>query len=492
MPSIFRSEFEQFYELTSADIYAFCAAMNFEPHWQQCELFDLVQLESTCPSEERKKEIAVKSGQGPGKTAASVIIGLWRTWRHVNAITFITAPTQHQVKDVWLAECRRWVMQAHPFIKKVITVTKTRVVFNNQPTWGIWTVPASRPESFAGRHEKHMTIICDEASGIEREIMQTIQGTLTNDDSLWLTISNPTTRDCYFYEQFTKNRDRIHCLTFNAEETPESEHFTRDAQQKIAEEYGIESDVYAVRVKGEFPGIDPKSLMGIDDLEACARYSKLEGILEHPCKQFGIDIARYGSDESVIFQRSGMSIIRWQRFVKWDPVDVLREACRWQHESGWRDDECSYVFDASGMGEGVAFYLHEEGKDVFEFKGAAKASDSQYANKITEAYFGLAKLVRQRCIHIPNDNILLQQCTTRQYLFNPKGKLMLEPKDAYVKRIAKGNEGPSTSPDRADALALCFYSQLESDGWVTTKDDYTGDEEWRRAVSKGVGARVRA
>lgn len=482
MVSRFRSQFEEFYKLTSSDIYAFSVAMNFQPHFQQMQLFDLVQLESELPPEKRKKQIAVKSGQGPGKTAASVIVGLWRTWRHHNAVTFITAPTQHQVRDVWLAECRRWIMQAHPFIQRTIQVTKTRVVINGQSNWGIWTVPASRPEAFAGRHEKHMTIICDEATGIEREIMQTIQGTLTNEDSLWLCISNPTTRDCYFYDQFTKNRSRVHCLTFNAEETPESEHFSRDAQRKIEAEYGRESDIYGVRVLGEFPGIDPRAVMGVDDLEACARFDKFEAIRASKDKQFGIDIARYGSDESVIYQRSGLAVIRQQRFVKWDPVDVLREACRWQHESGWKDDDCYYVFDASGMGEGVAFYLHEQGKRVFEFKGAAKANDPQYANRITEAYFELAKKVRTRQIHLPQDDLLIQQCSQRQYLFNPKGKIMLEPKDQYVKRM-------NFSPDRADALAMCFYQDLESSSWVTGMDDHNSD--WERMTRKRVGAETR-
>ena len=42
-------------------ILAFCRAMGFKPTWQQKQLLDAVQRGI--------KKIAVKSGQGPGKTA---------------------------------------------------------------------------------------------------------------------------------------------------------------------------------------------------------------------------------------------------------------------------------------------------------------------------------------------------------------------------------------------------------------------------------------
>lgn len=460
--SRFKAEFEEFYEATSADIYMFAAALNFQPHFQQCELFDIVQHESSAPIDDRLKQIAVKSGQGPGKTAASVVIGLWRTYRAFEAITFITAPTQHQVRDVWLAECRRWVQRAHPFIKRIVNVTKTRVVFNNNSNWGIWTVPASRPEAFAGRHEEHMTIICDEASGIEREIMQTIQGTLTNEDSLWISISNPTTRQGYFYDFFTKNRDRTHCLTFNAEETPESSHFSKDAQRKIAAEYGINSDVYGVRVKGEFPGIDPNAVMGIEDLEACARLDKIEAVRSaRHIRTIGIDLARFGSDESVICMRSGNAVVRWEWFVKQEPVDILKRAVLWQQEANWSNDSCWFIIDASGLGEGAVYWMYEDAdRQVYEFKGAGKSTESEFENKITQGYFQLGRKVRQRCIHLPDDNQMLRQLSSRLYAFTPKGKMMLEPKDVYVKR-------QEHSPDRADAVVLAFYDEVESVGWVT-------------------------
>lgn len=459
------SDFEQFYDLTSRDIYAWCAAHNFTPHWQQKKLLDLVQWESTARSDDRRKRIAVSSGQGPGKTAALAMAAGWRTWRALNALTFITAPTQHQVRDVFLAEYRRWRDRSDPIIKSMTEVTKTRVIFNRSDTWGIWTVPASKPESFAGRHEENMTILVDEATGVEREIMETIQGTLTNDNALLICTSNPTRRDCYFYDLFNKYRAGTWCLRFNTEETPESAWFSLDTAHKLADEYGRESDVYAVRVLGQFPGIDPKSVMSIEDLEICAQVDVAGAVAENPrSKVFGIDLARYGSDESTIYQRCGNAVVRWQKFAKKDPSWVLRKAMNWQRDRGWKNNECWYVVDTAGLGDGAVHTLHEAGRQVYEFKGGSRATDrGMYENKITEAYFEFAKKARKHVISIPNDDQTLVQLSSRQYLFTPKGRLTLEPKEHYAKRM----EGQS--PDRADGIVMCYYPVETLTGHVSTK-----------------------
>jgi len=458
------SAFSRFYDLTSSDIFAWCAAHRFEPNAQQRELLDLVQWESTAPFEERKRTIACKSGQGPGKTAAITMAATWRTWRHVDALTFVTAPTQHQVRDVFLTEYLRWYGKAVDFVRSMIEVTRTRIIFNNSQTWGLWAAPASEPENFAGRHEKHMTIVVDEATGVERPIMETIVGTLTNPDSLLLCISNPTDIDCYFYDLFTKYRENTHCLTFNCEDCEENEYFSLAAARKLELEFGRESDVYRVRVLGEFPSADPQALMRLADVEACGNADLFAAVRASRARQIGIDLARFGSDESVAMMRSGEAIVRWEKWTKCEPAFVLNEVMRWQDENHWRDEDTWYVVDTAGIGDGAVHVLHERGKKVFEFKGQERASEAIYENRISEAWFHAAKAIRQKSIRIPEDGLLVQQLTTRKYLYTSKGKLVLEPKDLYVKRFG-------SSPDRADALILAFYPAEMYAGRLTTSED---------------------
>jgi tRNA(Met) C34 N-acetyltransferase TmcA len=168
------------YKECRKDIFALCKYLNFLPTDQQAHILRLIQLERDLPVKQRKKRIAVKSGQGPGKTAVSNIIALWRVLQFPDAMCIITAPTMRQAKKVWLAEFRRMMRQAHPILQKMIKVTKSdvRVGGSDHPEWGIQLATGSKAENVQGFHEKHLTFIVDEASGVERDIIDTIKATL--------------------------------------------------------------------------------------------------------------------------------------------------------------------------------------------------------------------------------------------------------------------------------------------------------------------------
>src|SRR5690606_34233309 len=167
-------------------------------------------------------------------------------------------------------------------------------------------------------------------------------------------------------------------------------------------------------------------------------------------KQFGIDLARFGGDESIIYCRSGMAVVEWKRLVKTEPLAVLDAAMEMQRRRGWKNEECQYIVDCVGIGEGAVAHLSRHQKRVHEFKSQHTSSKPDYANKITEAWFQLAKHARARRLTIPDDHVLVQQLSSRFYSTDNKGKLLLEKKADYMKR-------GYSSPDRADALAMAFY-----------------------------------
>lgn len=454
---LFERKFRPFYEQISNNIFEFCKALNFTPTWQQAELLRAVQA--------GHRRIAVKSGQGPGKTTATAIIGLWRVFRYVNSLVIVTAPTMRQCKDVWLVEARRRMENANPMLKQFIKITKTKIEIGGKPDWGVKLVTATREENAQGYHEAHMTVIGEEASGIPRDLVTQFKGTLSNPDSLFILIGNPNTRDCAFFDCFNSQRDLWHCITFNAEETPASIVDPR-RNWELAEEFGKDSDVYRIRVLGQFPHSDPGCVMSSEDLELCAKTDMIEMSRMHRGKefgggrahQFGIDFSRFGGDESTIYQRNGNAIIHWERYAHTDPSDVCDVAFRLQADHHWRNEDCNYVADAGGMGQGIMHRFYKGNKNILEFHNGGRAIDSQqYADKITEAWFHMSRMVRETRCHIPNDNRLIQQLSTRRYYTNRKGKLILETKDEYMKR-------GYTSPDRADGCVLSFYDQEVSSG----------------------------
>lgn len=468
-------QFEPVYEATAGDIFAFCELLNFEPTWQQADVLRLVM--------EGHKRIGVKSGQGPGKTTISSVVGLWRGWRAYDARTVVTAPTMRQAKGNWLSEVRRLLEGADPILQKLIKPTKSLVLFGGRPNWVIELITATKTESAQGVHNNDLTVIVEEASGVKREIIEQFEGTITNENALLLMIGNPNTRDCGFFDCFNRFRHKWATLTLNTEDSTKimvkrggklEPMVSPENIAYIAEKYGVDSDVYRIRVLGEFPHSDPNCVVSSEDCEKVTKTKVLTLINiprrgssdQKPARQFGIDFARFGSDESVVYRRSGNAILEWKAFSKVDPNDVVDYAFRLQAEAGWKDDECWYVADATGIGQGIMGKFHRAGKQIVEFHNHGIASTQEYDNKVTEAWFRFAELAKKGSTHIPNDNRLIQQLSTRQYYTTAKGKLILESKEDYKKR---SNEEEGASPDRADALCMAFYDAVEAVGHVSNK-----------------------
>lgn len=434
------------------DIFKFCEALNFKPTWQQRLLLEAVQR--------GEKRVSVKSGQGTGKSKVSGVVGLWRLLRNPDSLLVVTAPTMRQCKDVWLAEVRRTVQDADPIIKRVVDVTMSAIKVAGLETWRAELVTSTKPENAQGKHNPHLTVIAEEASGIPRNIIETFEGTLTNDDALFLMIGNPNTRDCGFFDCFNSHRHRWEAITFNSEESPI---VSKENIEYLKEKYGEESDVYRIRVKGEFPLNDPSCVISAEQLEVVTKTDMLEmsKILRgnKPARQFGIDFARFGADETVIFQRLGNAIINWKVMHKVEPDVAVNYAFRLEHESAWKSEDTWYVPDAGGMGQGIMHKFHNANKNVLEFHNNHK-SGKEYDNRVTEAWFAFANLVKSGKCKIPRDPRLLQQLSTRQYYTTAKGKLILEAKDDYKKRMAGAVDEGASSPDRADALVLAFYDRV--------------------------------
>jgi hypothetical protein len=215
-------------------------------------------------------------------------------------------------------------------------------------------------------------------------------------------------------------------------------------------------------VLGEFPFSDPNCVMSSEDIEKCcikanmyrmALLKRNMGNMVAIARQFGLDFARFGGDENVIYRRQGEALVEWGRWPHTDPNDVVDKAFAMQVAAGWSNKDTWYVPDAGGMGQGVMRNFQHANKNFIEFHNAGRSGDPQYDGRITAAWFQLAKKVKAYRCYMPKDSRLIQQLSSRQYYTTRKGKLILETKDEYMKR---GHD----SPDRADAAVLAMYDDL--------------------------------
>jgi hypothetical protein len=461
-------QFGELYGEISKDIFKFCRALNYKPTGQQKELLTAVQKAVYGGGPRR---IAVKSGQGPGKSKASGVVGLWLLLLQPYTKLIVTAPTFRQCKEVWLAEAKLTMRGADPSLHRLFSFSNTGIGICGQRAsdWGALLITATKSEASQGQHRKDMHVIVEEASGVAREQIEQYKGTLSNPNAIFLMIGNPNTRDCDFFDCFNLNRHLWDCYTWNAEETPRSEWFDPKRNSDLAEEFGRDSDVYRIRVLGQFPFADPNCVMSSEHVELCMDRKLVlpcSKIImagrQSPVKQFGMDFARFGGDENTIYRRSGQAIVEWERHSRTDPNDVVDRAFAMQTSAYWRNSECRYVADAGGMGQGVMGNFHRAKKNIYEFHFGGSAVRVDFANQITEAYFHLAKQVKEQRASLPKDNVLVHQLSSRQYFTDAKGKLVLEKKDDYIKR---GHD----SPDRADGCVLAYYDRHVAQGRTEAK-----------------------
>lgn len=407
--------------------------------------------------------LAIRAGHGVGKSTFEAWAVLWFLFTRPFPKVVCTAPSKQQLFDVLWPEIAKW-MQDAPVLQTYFEWQKTRVVMVQEPErWWASARTASKPDNFAGIHEAHVLLICDEASGIADKIYEVAEGALTTPDAKLILCGNPTQLSGEFYQAFHNRRHLYHAMKVSCIDSPR---VTREYIENLKQKYGEHSQVYKVRVLGEFPDAEPDVFIPLPLVEAAAMRDVCEyadngdPMVEGQPIQLGVDPARFGGDEIVIYPRVGAHVFEPMVFHSLKTTELSGRIIQVGREmmERWRRPDITVVIDVGAMGAGV----FDEVADVvgghmfpgqwnlvpFNFGGVG---DEECDDAATVAY----KSARDKLpeLHLPNDERTIAQLTTRKYRVTWKGgKFKLEPKDDYKKRYPE--EG---SPDRADALVLCLY-----------------------------------
>ena len=171
----------------------------------------------------------------------------------------------------------------------------------------------------------------------------------------------------------------------------------------------------------------------------------------------GVDVARFGTAESVICIRRGQRVERLIPLKR--GIDTMQVA---DEVKAWADAlEVPAVFtDETGVGGGVVDRLSTLGVPVIGVDAGGKARrPSQFADLRAEIFWEVARLLREDAIAIPGDPVLTGQLLALRYDVSSTGRIRLESKSRLRKRGV-------ASPDRADALALAFMEPPSLDIWV--------------------------
>lgn len=166
---------------------------------------------------------------------------------------------------------------------------------------------------------------------------------------------------------------------------------------------------------------------------------------------FGVDIARYGTSESVICKLAGSVCTFPDIFGK---VSLMETAGKIVQAID-RNKEVKVKCDMVGLGAGTGDRCIELGYNIYEYRGSAKADDpKKFKNKRAQDYFNLASLLKT--LKIPNDPKLRSEMVGMRYFILSDGLIQCESKDSMSKRGLP-------SPDRLDALVIACSGEGESE-----------------------------
>jgi len=160
---------------------------------------------------------------------------------------------------------------------------------------------------------------------------------------------------------------------------------------------------------------------------------------------FGLDVARYGDDRTVLLTRRGRVV---EDLLVWRGQDLMWTSSKTAEYINRYKPRAVFV-DVVGLGAGVVDRLRQLGHKVIGVNSGAKPGrEDKYANLKAEMWDKMRQWLQESAV-IPAREDLKKDLLSPTYDFDGSGRLRIESKDSLKKRGL-----PST--DLADALALTF------------------------------------
>lgn len=444
------------------------------------------------------KAVTVASCNAAGKTDLASDVALAFLTLKPGSIVITTAPTWRQVKDVL------WRYIRNKYAKAPIKLSDkqcNQVGLDYAEDWYAVGLSTKDAEKFFGYHADDILVIVDEASGVEEEIFIGVDAVTPNINARTLFIGNPTNEAGRFGKSFKDPLVKQHRIS--AFDTPNLKaNGLNDVQSviklftppegvkaidhvKAVEEslimpipalispgtvyrrylqWGIDSPLWQALIMGQFPDQAEDSLFNLAlimksvDVRKQIDDPNYTGINEWTIEQadhteYGVDVARYGSDRTIVFPRRGGYVYPCSNWARQDTVTTTNKIIGLLGE----DDYNSRIkIDDSTMGGGVTDQLiwyknntERQHYTVVPILFNNKPNHPRFYDMRAEMYWKVREMLEKKKIALPDDDELISELASIRYQITPKGQIKIEQKDEIKKRTGR-------SPDKADALVLAF------------------------------------
>jgi len=294
----------------------------------------------------------------------------------------------------------------------------------------------------------------EEAETISEDSWNTLDPTIRKENSeIWITF-NPRFEEDTVYNKFIRSEmPNAHVVKINYQDNCYFPDVLRDQMNHMKES---DYDLYRHIWLGECKKIGDTRLFAMQEIEDSMNMVDTDDSGE---VIWGLDVARFGDDRSVLAIRHGnhiKSIQKWQGLRTTELSDIIHTLYNQAHKK----PDAIFV-DVIGVGSGVVDQLSTRGLPVMSANASASPTDDQYINKRAEMYYNFKKSLKYT--RLPQDRDLLKELLLIEYMYNNAGKTQLVSKDIIKKNYGK-------SPDLADAVALTYFDIIykvsaDTDDW---------------------------
>lgn len=436
----------------------------------------------------KEKRVAVRGPHGLGKTAEAAIIIWWfavtREAAGIDWKVVTTASVWRQLSKYLWPEVHKWAKRIRWDVvgREPLTSDRELLTMEIKLQHGqAFAVASNDEEKIEGAHADHILYLIDEAKAVPAATWDAIEGALSADgvdtaqEAYAVAISTPGATSNRFhaiatgkpgYEDWTARHVTL-------DDAVAAGRISRDWAEQRKRQWGETSALYLNRVLGEFADTSTDSVIPLPWIEAAQeRWHETQD--PGPLTHVGVDVARFGDDDTVVALRHGDYVHPLEARHGMTTTEITDTAFTLAEE----DTSVSYVVDVVGLGAGVVDQLRDRKKcrSVVAFsagegtKQTDRSGEVSFANKRSAAWWLMREALDPSfhpTVALPPDDDLASELSTPTWWEAGKGRIQVETKKDIRKRLGR-------STDRADAVLQAFFEDGSGQITMHRQKNYRG------------------
>lgn len=421
------------------------------------------------------RRLSVRGPHGLGKTTTNALAVHWfalsRDLARIDWKIITTAGAWRQlIKYLW-PEIHKWshyldwdAIGRRPYSKHELLDLNLKLSHGQASA-----VASSDKELIEGAHADSLMYIYDESKSIDADIFDASEGAFSAakpvglPEAYGLAQSTPGDTQGRFYDMH-KRRSGLEDWSVrhvSMREVINAGRMSTEWATQRGRQWGVDSALYANRVLGEFHSSDEDSVIPLHWIEEANERWLMWVDQGRPIQVGrrirGVDVARGGTDLTVIANRIGPIVWPLEEHVLKDTTKVAKLVRAGMHQTDLS------VVDVIGVGAGVVDLLRMWNVPVTAFNASRKSTlrdrsgEYGFVNQRAAMWWTMREMLDPAfgpTLALPTDDQLLAELTAPKYWHTPAGKIQVESKDDLRKRLGR-------STDHADAVGQCLLTDAE-------------------------------